>query len=149
VTLSKDVYSVPAQQDQTDFLSSQLFHFFTNWEDAHAGKSVPMADGTKVDYMAHVGPKLSMSKANSFKEYLEFKPYLTKGISQFAPGSIFLQGGTDLTPLVARRIFEKYRIPADLRNALEAVLQEHRGRSSSTGNPAVTPSPPFPMPVQK
>ncbi|MBF0407419.1 MAG: hypothetical protein HQM10_08695 [Candidatus Riflebacteria bacterium] len=126
---SKDIYSIPVQQDASDLISSNLFHSFTNWDNSVKG-SVPMADGTSMDYQTHVAPHRQQEKLDSFRHYLDFHPYLNRNISSFSSGNIFLLGGNDITPLVAQKIFDKYQIPENLKASLLQIVKEYKGLES-------------------
>ncbi|MBF0544395.1 MAG: hypothetical protein HQM08_08175 [Candidatus Riflebacteria bacterium] len=145
IKLSNDICTIPSQPDSFENLSCSLFHSFTNWDIPSKKQQIPVAGGPPVDYQSHVVPRLMQEKLDNFRQYLDFNPYLTSNIAHFSPGNIFLMGGYDLTPLVARKIFEKYQIPVEVKNALINVLQEYLSqainRSAIPQSPMASPPP--------
>jgi len=114
---------IPTQTEPVDTLSSNLFHFFSNWEPPAPGQ-IPMADGTKVDAATHLVPRMTENKIQTLKQFLDFRLYLPQNGSTFSPGKFFVLGGVDLTPQVAWKIFSKYRIPQEIQNAYMYVVKE-------------------------
>ena len=84
-----------------------------------------MADGTVTDYKTHVLPRLTQSVVESLRQYLDYRPYLTRGLADFSSGRIFLVGGNDITPTVARQIFARYNVPEELKNGFMWLIQSY------------------------
>ncbi|OIP24575.1 hypothetical protein AUK22_08745 [bacterium CG2_30_54_10] len=127
VTQAPSLAAIPTQQDHFDLLSAALFHEITNWDDSKIpGGSIPMADGTKVDARSHIIPRLKAGAIDNLRQYLDYRSYLGRHLAAMpSPGGIFLVGGVDLTPVVARKLFDRYQIPEDLKNAFMQIMSEY------------------------
>jgi hypothetical protein len=62
---------------------------------------------------------------SNLTQYLEFRNYLPEKVADFSHGRLFISGGTDLTPWVARQLFEKYKIPESVKNSFMLALRNY------------------------
>ncbi|HOY67639.1 MAG TPA: hypothetical protein PLP29_12150 [Candidatus Ozemobacteraceae bacterium] len=151
VCLDQGIACVPRQSGSFDTTTAALFHQFCNWENIPPGM-IPMADGTKVDAAAHLAPQRMKNMIDTLQQQLDVRPYVPNGLARFSPGNLFLYGGNDLTPAVARKMFAQYRIPEELKNSYMLFLKEYasfeqeRARLSQDPN---TASPIPGVPVQR
>lgn len=118
-----DIPQVPALDESVDVVSSSLFHSFVNMDINPAVKSALQMPPNTTTAEEHMVAGRSIGMTDNLKQYLEFRHYMPEAVAEFAPGKIFLIGGTDLTPWIARQLFTKYRIPMTLQNSFMVLIR--------------------------
>ncbi|HEY9071089.1 MAG TPA: hypothetical protein VIV61_12595 [Candidatus Ozemobacteraceae bacterium] len=131
---SPETITVPQYPEPSDTLASRLFHTFSNWAPPQVPETtVPGPNGQPVSAREHVAFAASQNMIQTLERYLEFRPYLTKTAANFSSGNIFLGGGTDLTATVARKIFSRYRVPPEIQNSFQLLIQKYAQFEKSSG----------------
>lgn len=122
---SWDVPQVPVIDEALDVVSASLFHSFANLQIDPALKAIlKNADGKPIPE-EHLVVGRSVGMMNNLQRYLQFRNYIPEKVGNFSPGKIFLVGGVDLTPWVARKLFARYRIPEFLQNSFMVLLRNY------------------------
>ena len=123
---SPDAMTIPQHPEPSDTLASRLFHTFSNWVPPQVPETtVPGPNGQPIPAREHVAFAAGQNMVQTLERYLEFKPYLTKTAAAFSSGNIFLTGRMDLTPVVAKKIFTRYRIPVEIQNSFQLLIQKY------------------------
>ncbi|MBP7635260.1 hypothetical protein KBA41_13925 [Candidatus Ozemobacteraceae bacterium] len=118
--------TIPRYPEPSDTLASKLFHTFSNWTPSQVpATTVPGPNGKPIPAKDHVAFAAGQNMVQTLERYLEFKPYLTTTAARFSSGNIFLTGGMDLTPVVAKKIFTRYRIPVEIQNSFQLLIQKY------------------------
>lgn len=131
---SPNAATVPQHPEPSDTLASRLFHTFSNWVPPQVpDTTVPGPGGRPVPARDHVAFAAGQEMVQTLEKYLEFKPYLTKTAAAFSSGNIFLMGGTDLTAAVAKKIFARYRVPPEIQNSFQLLIQKYTQIEKSSG----------------
>lgn len=122
---SGEVSQVPVIDEALDVVSSSLFHSFANLQIDPALKGVlKNGDGMPIPE-EHLLVGRSIGLMNNLQRYLQFRNYFPEKIGNFSPGQMFLVGGVDLTPWVARKLFARYRIPGFLQNSFMVLIRNY------------------------
>lgn len=117
--------SICTLDDAVDVVSSSLFHSFANLKIDSSAKSTVNGPNGRPIPKSHLMVGKSVEMAANLKKYLDFRHYQPEKVSTFSPGKIFLIGGLDLTPWVARKIFDKYKIPEPLKNSFMMLIRNY------------------------
>ncbi len=116
---------IPATDEAPDVVSSSLFHAFNNLTiDPAFAATVQGPDGSPLP-PEHLIVGRSLGMQSNLTQYLEFRNYLPEKVADFSNGRMFIMGGTDLTPWVARQLFDRYKIPESVRNAFMVTLRNY------------------------
>ncbi|MFZ2955470.1 MAG: hypothetical protein WA705_01040 [Candidatus Ozemobacteraceae bacterium] len=116
---------IPTIEESVDVVSSALFHSFSNLViDPQVKANLQMPPGT-ASPEDHMVAGRSVGLADNLKQYLEFRHYMPEKLAAFSPGKLFLVGGTDLTPWVARKIFARYKIPETLQKSFMILIRNY------------------------
>lgn len=116
---------IPAVEDSPDIVSSSHFHAFSNMVlDENIVKNLEMPENT-TSAEQHMVAGRAIGLESSLKAYLDFRNYMPERISNFSGGRIFLTGGTDITPWVARQLFEKYNIPDSIKQRFMQLIRDY------------------------
>ncbi|HOY67433.1 MAG TPA: hypothetical protein PLP29_11120 [Candidatus Ozemobacteraceae bacterium] len=131
---NQETVTVPQYPEPSDTLASRLFHTFSNWAPPPVPETtVPGPNGQPIPAREHVAFAASQNMIQTLERYLEFRPYLTKTAANFSSGNIFLGGGTDLTATVARKIFSRYRVPPEIQNSFQVLIQKYAQFDKTSG----------------
>jgi len=123
---SPESVTIPQYPEPSDTLASRLFHTFSNWVPPQVPETtVPGPNGQPVSAREHVAFAAGQNMVQTLEKYLEFKPYLTRIAAAFSSGNIFLSGGVDITAAVAKKIFTKYRVPPEIQNSFQLLIQKY------------------------
>jgi hypothetical protein len=116
---------IPAVDEAPDIVSSSLFHSFVNLTvDPELAEHLTGPNGEPLP-REHLTVGRSIGMRSNLKQYLEFRNYLPEKVADFSNGRPFLVGGTDLTPWVARKLFERYKVPEFIKNSFMQVLRDY------------------------
>jgi len=116
---------IPAVDEAPDVVSASLFHSFANLTiNPYLEKNLTGPDGSPLP-PEHLVVGRSLGMRSNLKQYLEFRNYMPEKVADFTGGRPFLTGGTDLTPWVARQLFERYKVPEFVRNSFMQLLREY------------------------
>lgn len=116
---------IPAVDESPDVVSSSLFHSFDNLTidpKLQASLKGPEGEPLPAEHLV-VGRSLGMQ--SNLTQYLEFRNYMPEKVADFSHGRLFLSGGTDLTPWVARQLFDRYKIPESVKNSFMLALRNY------------------------
>ncbi len=116
---------IPATEEAPDVVSSSLFHSFNNLTinpDVAANITGPDSSPLPPEHLV-VGRSIGMQ--SNLTQYLEFRNYLPEKVADFSHGRMIISGGTDLTPWVARQIFDRYKIPDSVKNSFMQALRNY------------------------
>ena len=116
---------IPAIDEAPDVVSSSLFHSFNNLSiDPAFAATVQGPEGAPLP-PEHLIVGRSLGMQSNLTQYLEFRNYMPERVADFSNGRMFIMGGTDLTPWVARQLFDRYKIPDSVKNAFMVTLRNH------------------------
>lgn len=116
---------IPAVDEAPDIVSAALFHSFVNLTvDPYLEKNLTGPDGAPLP-PEHFAAGRSQGMRSNLKQYLEFRNYMPEKVAEFSNGRLFLAGGTDLTPWVARRLFETYKVPEFVKNSFMQLIRNY------------------------
>ena len=116
---------IPATDEAPDVVSSALFHSFNNLTiNPEVAANITGPDNTPLP-PEHLIVGRSFGMQSNLTQYLEFRNYLPEKVADFSHGRLFISGGTDLTPWVARQLFEKYKIPESVKNSFMLALRNY------------------------
>ncbi len=116
---------IPAVDEAPDIVSASLFHSFANLTiDPYLEKNLTGPEGLPLP-PEHLTVGRSLGMRSNLKQYLEFRNYMPAKVADFSGGRPFLVGGTDLTPWVARKIFERYKVPEFVKNSFMQLIREY------------------------
>ena len=125
---------IPATDEAPDVVSSALFHSFNNLTiDPELAANLTRDDNTPLP-PEHLIVGRAIGMQSNLTQYLEFRNYLPEKIAGFSHGRMIISGGTDLTPWVARQLFDRYKIPDSVKNSF---MQALRGYLDFEKEPAV------------
>ena len=116
---------IPATDEAPDVVSSSLFHSFNNLTinpDVAANITGPDNSPLPPEHLV-VGRSIGMQ--SNLTQYLEFRNYLPEKVADFSHGRMIISGGTDLTPWVARQLFDSYKIPDAMKNSFMQALRNY------------------------
>ena len=116
---------IPAVDEAPDIVSSALFHSFVNLTinpEMQASLTGPEGAPLPSEHLV-VGRSLGMR--SNLTQYLEFRNYLPEKVADISHGRLFLTGGTDLTPWVARQLFERYKVPEFVKNSFMQLIRNY------------------------
>jgi len=126
MTRSPEAVTIPQYPEPSDTLASRLFHTFSNWVPPQVPETtVPGPNGQPIPAREHVAFAAGQNMVQTLEKYLEFRPYLTRIAAAFSSGNIFLSGGMDLTAAVAKKIFTRYRVPPEIQNSFQLLIQKY------------------------
>jgi len=116
---------IPAVDESPDVVSSSLFHSFDNLSIDPA-----MAENLKGPDGSHLPPEhlivgRALGMQSNLTQYLEFRNYMPERVAGFSTGRLFLSGGTDLTSWVARKLFDRYKVPDSVKNSFMLTLRRY------------------------
>ncbi|MDN5280527.1 MAG: hypothetical protein PWR01_4492, partial [Clostridiales bacterium] len=111
--------SLYLQNDDFDVLSSSLFHDLTNidYDMPPDAKQI----GATPEHMMLGG---AYAKLDTLRKVAQLRSYLLPAASEFSPGAIFVMGNVDLTPHVAKEIFDKYQLPETIKTSYVKVIND-------------------------
>jgi len=116
---------ISAVDEAPDIVSASLFHTFANLTiDPYLEKNLTGPDGSPLP-PEHLTVGRSLGMRSNLKQYLEFRNYMPEKVADFSSGRPFLVGGTDLTPWVARKIFDRYKVPELIKNSFMQLIREY------------------------
>jgi len=116
---------ISAVDEAPDIVSASLFHTFANLTiDPYLEKNLTGPDGSSLP-PEHLTVGRSLGMRSNLKQYLEFRNYMPEKVADFSSGRPFLVGGTDLTPWVARKIFDRYKVPELIKNSFMQLIREY------------------------
>lgn len=116
---------ISAVDEAPDIVSAALFHSFVNLTvDPYLEKNLTGPDGAPLPPEHFVAGR-SQGMRSNLKQYLEFRNYMPEKVAEFSNGRLFLVGGTDLTPWVARRLFETYKVPESIKNSFMQLIRNY------------------------
>ena len=116
---------ISAVDEAPDIVSASLFHTFANLTiDPYLAKNLTGPDGSPLP-PEHLTVGRSLGMRSNLKQYLEFRNYMPEKVADFSSGRPFLVGGTDLTPWVARKIFDRYKVPELIKNSFMQLIREY------------------------
>lgn len=116
---------IPATDEAPDVVSSSLFHSFNNLTiDPAFAATVQGPDGSPLP-PEHLIVGRSLGMQSNLTQYLEFRNYLPERVAGFSNGRMFIMGGIDLTPWVARQLFDRYKVPDSVKNAFMVTLRNY------------------------
>ena len=116
---------IPATDEAPDVVSSSLFHSFNNLTiDPAFAATVSGPEGSPLP-PEHLIVGRSLGMQSNLTQYLEFRNYMPERVADFSHGRLFIMGGTDLTPWVARQLFDRYKIPDSVKNAFMVTLRNY------------------------
>lgn len=116
---------IPAVDESPDVVSSSLFHSFNNLTiDPELQKNVSGPDGSELP-AEHLVVGRAIGMQSNLTQYLEFRHYLPEKVADFSHGRLFISGGTDLTPWVARQLFDRYKVPDSVKNSFMMALRSY------------------------
>jgi hypothetical protein len=116
---------IPAVEEAPDIVSASLFHSFANLTiDPALEKKLTGPEGSPLP-PAHLTVGRSLGMRSNLKQYLDFRNYMPEKVADFSGGRPFLVGGTDLTPWVARQLFERYKVPEFVKNSYMQLIREY------------------------
>ena len=125
---------IPATDEAPDVVSSALFHSFNNLTiDPELAANLTRDDNTPLP-PEHLVVGRAIGMQSNLTQYLEFRNYLPEKVTGFSHGRMIISGGTDLTPWVARQLFDRYKIPDSVKNSF---MQALRGYLDFEKEPAV------------
>lgn len=114
---------IPAVDEAPDIVSAALFHSFANLTiDAELQKNLTGPEGAPLP-PEHLVVGRSLGMRSNLTQYLEFRNYLPENVADFSHGRLFLAGGTDLTPWVARQLFDRYKVPELVKNSFMQLIR--------------------------
>lgn len=116
---------IPATDEAPDVVSSSLFHSFNNLTinpDVAANITGPDNSPLPPEHLV-VGRSIGMQ--SNLTQYLEFRNYLPEKVADFSHGRMIISGGTDLTPWIARQLFDSYKIPDAMKNSFMQALRNY------------------------
>ncbi len=114
---------IPAVDESPDVVSSSLFHSFDNLTiDPVVKANITGPEGAPLPE-EHLIVGRSLGMQSNLTQYLEFRNYMPERVAGFSTGRLFISGGTDLTPWVARKLFDRYKIPESVKNSFMVVLR--------------------------
>jgi hypothetical protein len=117
--------TIPATEDAPDIVSAALFHSFANLTiDPELAKNLTGPEGSPLP-PEHLTVGRSLGMRSNLKQYLDFRNYMPERVADFSGGRPFLVGGTDLSPWVARQLFERYKVPEFVKNSYMQLLREY------------------------
>ena len=124
--IRKDKLSmIPAVDEAPDIVSAALYHSFVNLTvDPELAKTLTGPEGSPLP-PEHLVVGRTQGMRSNLKQYLEFRNYMPEKVADFSTGRPFLVGGTDLTPWVARKIFERYKVPEFVKNSFMQLLRNY------------------------
>ena len=124
-TRKEKLKMIPATDEAPDVVSSSLFHSFNNLTiDPAFAATVPGPEGSPLP-PEHLIVGRSLGMQSNLTQYLEFRNYLPERVADFSHGRLFIMGGTDLTPWVARQLFDRYKVPDSIKNAFMVTLRNY------------------------
>lgn len=116
---------IPATDEAPDVVSSSLFHSFNNLTiDPAFAATVQGPEGSPLP-PEHLIVGRSLGMQSNLTQYLEFRNYMPEKVADFSHGRMFIMGGTDLTPWVARQLFDRYKVPDSVKNAFMVTLRNY------------------------
>jgi len=116
---------IPATDEAPDVVSSSLFHSFNNLTiDPAFAATVQGPEGSPLP-PEHLIVGRSLGMQSNLTQYLEFRNYLPEKVADFSHGRMFIMGGTDLTPWVARQLFDRYKVPDSVKNSFMVTLRNY------------------------
>lgn len=116
---------ISAVDEAPDIVSASLFHTFANLTiDPYLEKNLTGPDGSPLP-PEHLTVGRSLGMRSNLKQYLEFRNYMPEKVADFSSGRPFLVGGADLTPWVARKIFDRYKVPELIKNSFMQLIREY------------------------
>lgn len=116
---------VPAVDESPDVVSSSLFHSFDNLTvDPYLAANLKGPDDSPLP-PEHLIVGRSLGMQSNLTQYLEFRNYMPERVAGFSTGRLFLSGGTDLTSWVARKLFDRYKVPESVKNSFMLTLRRH------------------------
>ena len=116
---------IPAVQDAPDIVAASLFHSFLNleFEPGLIEALRETDDSATLDQHLEVGRSIGMR--SNLIQYLEYRNYAPQLAQNFSHGRLFITGGTDLTPWVARKLFDRYNVPDSIKNSYMLLLRNY------------------------
>ncbi|EKD84118.1 MAG: hypothetical protein ACD_39C00232G0003 [uncultured bacterium] len=116
---------IPAVDEAPDIVSAALFHSFVNLTiDPEIQKNLTGPEGAPLP-PEHLVVGRSLGMRSNLTQYLEFRNYMPESVAGFSHGRLFLAGGTDLTPWVARQLFDRYKVPEVVKNSFMQLIRNY------------------------
>lgn len=116
---------IPTSEEAPDVISSALFHSFTNLEISPELQASLTGPGGSPLPPEHLVVGRSIGLKDNLTEYLEFRNYMPEKVAGFSTGRLFITGSIDLTPWVARQLFERYKVPETLKNSFMLLIRNY------------------------
>lgn len=122
----KDTHKmIPAVEEAPDIVAASLFHSFLNLEfEPNLIEALRETDDSS-NLQQHLEVGRSIGMRSNLALYLEYRNYLPQLTSSFSHGRMFITGGVDLTPWVARKLFDRYNIPDSIKNSYMLLLRNY------------------------
>lgn len=116
---------IPAVEDAPDVVASSMFHSFINLEFEPGLKEALREhdDSPMLDMHLEVGRSIGMR--SNLVQYLEYRNYMPQIVTGFSHGRMFITGGFDMTPWVARKLFDRYEVPERLKTSYMMLLRNY------------------------
>ncbi|MBF0543526.1 MAG: hypothetical protein HQM08_03790 [Candidatus Riflebacteria bacterium] len=124
----KENFAIPSQTETPDLISGNLFHNLTTWQVDEASKALLNSKDAAALKLtpAHVAGGMVEQRRLNLKQLLDYRSYLPENLAAFSPGRAFLIGGVDLTPLIAKEIFDQYRLPEMAKQNYLTIIKDYR-----------------------
>ncbi|HAE37042.1 MAG TPA: hypothetical protein DCG57_00195, partial [Candidatus Riflebacteria bacterium] len=108
-----------------DIVSAAMFHSFANLTiDPELQKNLTGPEGAPLP-PEHLTVGRSLGMRSNLTQYLDFRNYMPEKVADFSHGRLFLSGGTDLTPWVARQLFDRYKVPEFVKNSFMQLIRNY------------------------
>ncbi|PKL44675.1 MAG: hypothetical protein CVV41_04730 [Candidatus Riflebacteria bacterium HGW-Riflebacteria-1] len=116
---------IPAVEEAPDIVSAAMFHSFANLTiDPELQKNLTGPEGAPLP-PEHLTVGRSLGMRSNLTQYLDFRNYMPEKVADFSHGRLFLSGGTDLTPWVARQLFDRYKVPEFVKNSFMQLIRNY------------------------